>query len=80
VLLAFGGLAVGSTAVGGAAVGRVAMGGAAVGEYACGGGALGTHVVSPVRRDPEALAFFRERDLEALCAPARARGRDPERR
>jgi hypothetical protein len=80
VLLAVGGLAVGSTAVGGAAVGRVAMGGAAVGEYACGGGALGTHVVSPVRRDPEALAFFRERGLEALCAPARARGRDPERR
>ena len=70
VLLAVGGLAVGGTAVGGAAVGRVAAGGAAAGEYACGGGAFGTHVVSATRRDPEAVAFFRDRGLERLCPPA----------
>ncbi|HEX9188942.1 MAG TPA: hypothetical protein VGB87_17820 [Vicinamibacteria bacterium] len=73
VLLAAGGLAVGSTAVGGAAVGRIAVGGAALGEYACGGGAFGAHVVSANRRDPEAVAFFRERGLEWLCLP-RAEG------
>jgi hypothetical protein len=75
VFLALGGGAVGGTAVGGAAVGRVAIGGAAVGEYACGGGAFGAHVISAMRRDPEAEAFFRERGLDRLCPPVRRRVR-----
>jgi hypothetical protein len=75
VLLAVGGAAVGGVAVGGAAVGRVAVGGGAVGEYACGGGAFGTHVVSAMRRDPEAEAFFRGHGLEGLCPPAAGRRR-----
>ncbi len=70
VLLAVGGMAVGGVALGGAAVGRVAIGGGAAGEYACGGGAFGTHVVSASRRDPEAVAFFRDRGLEKLCQPS----------
>ena len=73
VLLAVGGLAIGGTAMGGAAVGRVAIGGGAAGEYACGGAAFGAHVVSAARRDPEALAFFREHGLEGLCDPSRRR-------
>ena len=64
--LALGGLAVGGTALGGAALGRTAIGGAAVGEYACGGAALGSHVIDALHRDPEALAFFHERGLDAL--------------
>jgi hypothetical protein len=75
VLLAVGGAAVGGVALGGAAVGRVAIGGGAVGEYACGGGAFGPHVVSAMRRDPEAEAFFREHGLEGLCPPLAARRR-----
>lgn len=68
VLGAFGGGAVaGGVAVGGGAVGRAAIGGAAYGRYACGGGAGGTYVVSPLRQDPEALAFFRRYGLERLC-------------
>jgi len=67
LLSAVGGLAIGGLALGGAAVGGVAVGGGAAGYYACGGGAAGTHVVDAVRRDPEALAFFREHGLAQLC-------------
>ena len=69
LLLAFGGLSFGSVAVGGMAVGGVAIGGGAAGYYACGGGATGTHVVSATRRDPQAVAFFREFALGSLCRP-----------
>jgi hypothetical protein len=55
VLLAVGGLAIGGVAFGGGAVGGIAIGGGAVGMYACGGGAAGSHVISPGRRDPEAM-------------------------
>jgi len=75
VFLAVGGAALGGTAIGGGAVGRVAIGGGAVGEYACGGGAFGAHVVSAMRRDPEAEAFFREHGLEGLCPSAGRRMR-----
>jgi hypothetical protein len=75
VLAAVGGLAIGTLAFGGGAVGKVAIGGGAVGEYACGGGAVGTHVVSASRRDPEAEAFFREKGLGEVCAPASGRRR-----
>jgi hypothetical protein len=67
VLAAAGGLAIGSLAFGGGAVGGVAVGGGAVGYYACGGGAAGAHVWSPLRRDPEAAAFFRENGMRAVC-------------
>jgi len=67
LLSAVGGLAIGGLALGGAAVGGVAVGGGAAGYYACGGGAAGTHVVDAVRRDPEALEFFREHGLARLC-------------
>ena len=66
-LIAVGGLAIGGVAFGGAAVGGVALGGGAVGYYACGGGAAGEHVVSPLRRDPEAIALFREYGLAQFC-------------
>jgi hypothetical protein len=56
---AIGGLAIGGVAVGGAAIGGVAVGGGALGYYACGGGAAGAYVISAVRHDPEAVAFFR---------------------
>jgi hypothetical protein len=69
LLGAVGGLAIGGLALGGAAIGGVAVGGGAAGYYACGGGAAGTHVVDAMRRDPEALAFFREHGLERLCQP-----------
>lgn len=64
LLLAFGGGAVGGVAVGGGAVGGVALGGGAAGWYAIGGGAAGVHVVSAVRRDAEAVAFFERLGLE----------------
>jgi hypothetical protein len=69
MLLAVGGMTVGSVAVGGMALGGAAIGGGAAGYYACGGAARGTYVVSPVRRDPEALAFFQARGLGPLCRP-----------
>lgn len=56
--VAVGGMAIGLLAVGGAAVGYVAIGGGAFGHFACGGGAVGDYVVSPDRRDPEAVKFF----------------------
>jgi len=67
LLSAVGGLAIGSLALGGAAVGGAAIGGGAVGYYACGGGAAGAHVWSPLRRDAEAAAFFREHGLAGAC-------------
>ena len=57
--LAFGGAAVGGVAVGGGAVGYVAIGGGAVGVYAMGGGAAGEHVIDAVRKDPQAVQFFK---------------------
>ncbi len=70
-LAAVGGLAVGSIAFGGGAVGWTAIGGAAVGTYACGGGAFGEHVISPARRDAEAIAHFERLGLGAICDPDR---------
>ncbi len=67
VLAAAGGLAIGSLAFGGGAVGGVAVGGGAVGYYACGGAAAGAHVWSPLRRDPEAAAFFKDHALAGVC-------------
>jgi hypothetical protein len=67
LLSAFGGLAIGALAVGGGAFGAVAVGGGAGGYYACGGGAAGTHVVSAIRRDPEAVQFFSEHGFRGLC-------------
>jgi hypothetical protein len=64
-LLAAGGLAIGGVAFGGGAVGGAAIGGGAAGYYACGGAAFGEYVVSPLRRDPEAIAFFKESGLAA---------------
>ena len=58
LFLALGGAAIGNVAVGGGAAGRVAVGGAAFGYYATGGAAGGKYVLSPLRRDPEAEAFF----------------------
>ncbi|HXY39794.1 MAG TPA: hypothetical protein VEQ10_08995 [Vicinamibacteria bacterium] len=78
VLCAVGGLAIGSLAVGGGAVGGTAIGGGAVGYYyACGGGAFGGHVVDAMRSDPEAVDFFREHGLSAVCG---AGARRPSRR
>lgn len=59
-LLAVGGGAVGAIAAGGGAIGLVAVGGGAFGYFALGGAAEGIHVVSALRQDPEAVAFFRE--------------------
>ncbi|HLF95633.1 MAG TPA: SHOCT domain-containing protein [Methylococcaceae bacterium] len=59
-LLAIGGGAIGGIAAGGGAIGLVAVGGGAFGYFALGGGAEGVHVVSALRQDPEAVAFFRE--------------------
>jgi hypothetical protein len=59
-LVAVGGGAVGAIAAGGGAIGLVAVGGGALGYFALGGGAEGAHVVSALRQDPEAVAFFRE--------------------
>ena len=73
-LAAVGGLAIGGLALGGGALGYGAIGGAALGEFACGGSAFGSYVVSPVRRDPEAVAYFAQYGLDSLCvAPGRPR-------
>jgi tRNA A-37 threonylcarbamoyl transferase component Bud32 len=56
--IALGGGAIGLIAFGGGAVGLVALGGGAVGYLAKGGGAWGVHVVSAIREDPAAVAFF----------------------
>jgi len=68
---AVGGLALGGLALGGGAAGYGAVGGGAVGEYACGGAAFGTHVATPYRQDPEAIAHFARYGLEGLCLPRR---------
>jgi hypothetical protein len=60
LLAAVGGVAIAPLAYGGAAVGAVAIGGAALGCYAKGDKADGLHVVSRVRKDPKAVAFFRK--------------------
>jgi hypothetical protein len=70
LLSAVGGLAIGTLALGGGVIGGVAIGGGAAGYYACGGGAVGTHIVDAVRRDPEAVEFFEENGLGALCGPS----------
>lgn len=56
--LAMGGGAVGIVAAGGGAIGGVAIGGGVVGYYAAGGGVTGRYVISPTRRDPEAVDLF----------------------
>jgi hypothetical protein len=66
-LVAVGGLAIGSFAIGGGAVGGAAIGGGAIGQYACGGAAFGAHTVDARRTDPEAVAFFAEYGLDAMC-------------
>jgi hypothetical protein len=72
-LAAFGGFAASAgVALGGGAVGTVALGGGAAGYYAAGGAAAGTHVVSPMRRDREAEAFFAG---HGLTLPSAARTR-----
>jgi len=70
--LALGGAAVGGVALGGGALGGVAVGGGAAGWCAAGGGAAGVHVVSPTRRDPEAVAVLERLGL-AVPPPARRR-------
>lgn len=56
--LAVGGVSLGGLILAGVAIGYASFGGVAVGHYAKGGAAVGTHVVSPHRRDPEAVRFF----------------------
>ena len=68
--LALGGAAVGLVAAGGAAAGLIAVGGAAAGYYAYGGVATGEFVLSALRQDPEAAAFFRNW-LPAWAMPGR---------
>jgi hypothetical protein len=49
---------VGYVAAGGLAIGYAAIGGMAIGYYAMGGGVVGKFVVGPLRRDPQAVAYF----------------------
>jgi hypothetical protein len=56
--LAVGGVSLGGFILAGVAIGYAAFGGVAIGHYAKGGAAVGTHLVSPQRRDPEAVRFF----------------------
>jgi hypothetical protein len=71
-LLALGGLSIGLLlALGGGALGGVAIGGGAVGYYACGGGAYGHAVVSALRRDEEAVEFFRAHAPVSVCEVGR---------
>ena len=56
--IATGGGAVGGIAHGGGAAGFIARGGGAVGYYAAGGGVEGKYVISPNRRDSEAVEVF----------------------
>ena len=57
-LLGIGGVSLGVLILGGVAIGFIAAGGVAVGEYARGGAVVGSHVLSPHRRDPEAIRLF----------------------
>ncbi len=74
-VVAVGGLATGGVAIGGLSLGVASLGGLALGVLLAVGGAFGTHVVSAMRRDPEAEAFFREHGLEGLCPPVAERRR-----
>lgn len=56
--VAIGGFASGLLAFGGFASGYSASGGMSFGWYAEGGQAMGRYVLSGLRRDPEAVAFF----------------------
>lgn len=56
--VATGGGAVGIIANGGGAAGFIARGGGAIGYYASGGGVNGKYVISPNRRDTEAVKVF----------------------
>jgi hypothetical protein len=67
LLLALGGGAFGGVAIGGGAVGGVAVGGGAAGYYACGGAAYGHAVVGALRRDAEAVEFFRTHAPAGVC-------------
>lgn len=59
LILALGGGAIGTgLSLGGGAVGFIAEGGGAIGYYASGGGAYGEHIVSPMKRDPQAVEVF----------------------
>jgi hypothetical protein len=58
LLIATGGMAIGSIALGGFAAGYVAIGGGAFGYYALGGGGYGVHALTGDARDPEAVRFF----------------------
>jgi hypothetical protein len=60
LVLAVGGLAIGSMAFGGLAVGIVALGGGAIGYYALGGGGWGVHALLGNHQDAEAMAFFKD--------------------
>jgi len=85
-LLGIGGVSLGVLILGGVAIGFIATGGAAVGEYARGGAVIGNYVVSPHRKDPEAVRLFEyipprhigeKRDREHRREKEReARGRD----
>lgn len=55
---ALGGGAAGALAVGGGAVGFVAIGGGAAGYYVAAGDGVAAHIITPLRRDPEAVAVF----------------------
>jgi hypothetical protein len=57
-LLGIGGVSLGVLILGGVAIGFIATGGVAVGEYARGGAVAGKYVVSPRRKDPEAVRLF----------------------
>ena len=59
LLLAIGGMALGTVALGGMAIGLVAIGGAALGYYSLGAGAFGIHTLSVNNHDPEAIEFFK---------------------
>ena len=58
LLLALGGVAVGSVAIGATALGVVAIGAAAEGYYAAGAATHGAYVIDTMRRSPEAIEFF----------------------
>jgi hypothetical protein len=67
-LLSLGGLSIGLLlALGGGAFGGVAVGGGAAGYYACGGAAYGHAVVGALRRDAEAVEFFRTHAPAGVC-------------
>ena len=68
-------VAIGGIAFGGAPIGGLAIGAEAGGRYACGDSAFGAHVIDEDRRDPEAVVFFAERGLGAVCGQGDIRGK-----